>query len=306
MEKENINSNKDAYLAKWLAGDLSDNQLKELVSSVDFDAFSKIRKGIEVYEQLEAPFDGSFSKIQERIKAEPSKVKSLYKYWSIAAAASVILLFGLFFLLDSDTVSIETGFGEQKTIALLDGSEVILNSKSKVSYNKETWKENRIVSLEGEAYFKVEKGNTFTVKTTNGDVTVLGTQFNVISDETYFDVVCYEGKVAVKTDVSKHVLLPSQSVQKLNGLPATSNLIQHEKPTWTEGESTYRSVPVKYVISALEKQYNITFNTQLIDDSVVFTGGFPHNNLKVALQTVFETLDIKYSEKENRNINLSY
>ncbi|WP_299101443.1 FecR family protein [uncultured Winogradskyella sp.] len=304
MEKEN--TNKDVYLAKWLAGDLSDNQLKELVSSVDFDAFSKIRKGIEVYEQLEAPIDESFSKIQDRIKTEEPKVRPLKKYWSIAAAASVVLFFGLFFLLDNDNVSIETGFGEQKTIALLDGSEVIINSRSKVSYNKESWAEQRIVNLEGEAYFKVEKGNTFTVKTINGNVTVLGTQFNVISDGSYFDVVCYEGKVAVKIDVSEHVLLPSQTVQKLNGLPATSNFVQHIKPTWIEGESTFRSVPVKYVISALEKQYNITFNTIEIDDSVVFTGGFPHNNLKVALQTVFETLDIKYSEKENRNINLRY
>ena len=50
----------------------------------------------------------------------------------------------------------------------------------------------------------------------------------------------------------------------------------------------------------------IEFNDKHIDDSTIFSGSFPHNNLNIALKTVFETLNIKYSEKEKRNIKLRY
>jgi len=63
---------------------------------------------------------------------------------------------------------------------------VVLNSKSTISFNKTDWKNNRQLTLDGEAYFKVEKGSTFTVNTNNGSVTVLGTQFNVNSTRRFF------------------------------------------------------------------------------------------------------------------------
>jgi transmembrane sensor len=306
MESQKSNIDKDTFLAQWLEGERSDMELKNLVSDDDFNAYKKLKKGIEVAEQLDAPINLSYDKIQKRISTKQPKVRSLYKTWTIGIAASLILLFGLFSLFGNDNVIIETGFGENKTIALLDGSEVILNSKSKITYNKSDWTTNRELTLEGEAYFKVQKGNTFTVKTANGSVSVLGTQFNVNSTSDFFDVVCYEGKVSVKTNASEHLLLPTNSVRKINGFPSENSVTQLIQPTWITGESTFKSVPIKYVISALEEQYNITFNTEYIDGSVLFSGSFPHNNLNVALKTVFETMDIKFSEKEKRNIKLRY
>ena len=64
-------------------------------------------------------------------------------------------------------------------------------------------------------------------------------------------------------------------------------------------------MPIKYVISALEEHYNIKFNKNNIDDSIVFTGSFAHGNLDIALKTVFNALDITYIEKEKDKIELS-
>ncbi|WP_340154804.1 FecR family protein [uncultured Winogradskyella sp.] len=310
MKNQNSNIDKDVFLAQWLDGQLSDIELKNLVSEADFKVYKKLKKGIEVSEKLEAPIDQSFVEIQKRITQKQQekqlKVRPLYRNWIVGVAASIVLLFGLFSLFGNDNVIIETGFGENKTIALLDGSEVILNSKSKITYDKDDWENNRVLTLDGEAYFKVEKGNTFTVKTANGFVTVLGTQFNVNSTNDFFDVVCYEGKVSVNTTTSEHVLLTTNSLRKINGDPAELSKTQLIKPTWVSGESTFKSVPIKYVISALEDQYNLSFNSESIDDSIIFTGSFPHNNIDVALKTVFETMNIKYSEKEERNIKLGY
>lgn len=306
MKTFNTNNDSDTFLAKWLEGELTDKELKNLVSEADYTAYLKLRKGFDITDKLDAPIDTSFTKIQERITNKKEKVRPLYKNWSMGIAASIVALFGLFMFLDNDEISIETGFGENKTIVLLDGSEVILNSKSKITYNEDSWEDQRTLSLNGEAYFKVAKGKTFTVSTDNGSVAVLGTQFNVISKDDFFDVVCYEGKVGVKTIESDHVLLPNDAVRKVNGYPSVASKIQEAKPTWLEGESTFKSVPLRYVIKALEDQYQIIFDVSEINESDIFTGSFPHNNLNTALKTVFKTLNINYNEKENRNIKLRY
>jgi len=306
MEKQNSNIENDTFLAKWLEGEISDAELGNLVSEADFKTYQKLKKAFNVSEKLDAPMDESFAKIQQHISIKNGKVRPLYRNWSIGIAASIALLFGLFSIFGNDNVIIESGFGTNRTIVLLDGSEVILNSKSKLSYNKDNWQENRTINLEGEAYFKVEKGNTFTVNTSNGSVTVLGTQFNVKSTADFFNVVCYEGKVRVETNTSEHILLPTNIIRKINGDPSEFSTTQLLQPTWIDGESTFKSVPIKYVITALEDQYNIKIDSESIDDTMIFSGSFPNNNLNIALITVFEALHIKYNEKEKRNIKLRY
>nr|WP_321236883.1 FecR family protein [uncultured Psychroserpens sp.] len=306
MKEQHLNNENDIFLAQWLAGDLSDNELKILVSKADFQSFLKIRKGIETYEALEASTEASFAKIQEKISNKPSKVRKLYtNTWLIGVAASIVLFFGLFSIIGDEMVIIETNFGEQKTIALLDGSEVMLNSKSTLTYNEDEWKENRSLSLDGEAYFKVKKGSTFTVTTQNGDVKVLGTQFNVNSVSDLFEVVCYEGKVSVHTKAEDYILLPSNSVRRINGHAIEKWETSAINPTWIEGESSFKSVPLPYVISALESQYDIAIDATHVDQTLIYTGSFTHNDLDTALKTVFKSLQIGYTEKEKRNIYLS-
>ena len=181
MKNEGLHNDSDTFLAKWLEGELTDIELKNLVSDADYKTYLKLRKSLNVKEQLDAPVTASFSKIQERITAQQQKTKPLYKNWMVGVAASILVFFGLFTFLNDSNVVIETGYGESRTIALLDGSEVVLNSKSKIEYDEDNWEDDRSLKLVGEAYFKVAKGKTFTVKTENGSVTVLGTQFNVNS-----------------------------------------------------------------------------------------------------------------------------
>ena len=302
-ETHNIN---DTFLAQWLEGELSDFELKTLVSEADFKSYLKIRKGLDVYSDLEGSTEASYSKIQNRIAHKKGKVRSLNSSnWFIGIAAAITLFFGLFSILGNDLVSIETNYGEQKSIVLLDGSEVILNSKSTITYNEDTWKENRTLQLNGEAYFKVQKGSTFKVITDNGDVQVLGTQFNVNSVSDLMEVVCFEGKVSVKSNNEEYILLPSNSVRRINGNAIEKWDNSNSNPSWINGESSFKSVPVKYVISALESQYSIEINSDEIDNNLIYTGSFTHENLNTALQTVFKSLQIKYYEKEKGNIYLS-
>lgn len=71
--------------------------------------------------------------------------------------------------------------GGENTVVLADGTTVHLNAGSKLIYPIRFGRKRRIVALEGEAYFEVAKDeeHPFIVRTHLGEITVLGTEFNV-------------------------------------------------------------------------------------------------------------------------------
>jgi hypothetical protein len=75
-------------------------------------------------------------------------------------------------------------------------------------------------------------------------------------------------------------------------------------PSWVNGESSFISVPLNYVILELEKQYNIDIDAHKIDDSTIFTGTFSNKDLKLALASVFITMNIQYVKDENGVLSL--
>jgi ferric-dicitrate binding protein FerR (iron transport regulator) len=301
----------NTYLAKWIAGEITDSELKELISDNDFKAYKKLKAGVEVFEYLEGSNVSTLSKIKETIAVQkqpikkPVKIRSLFTKTALAIAAAIALFFSISTFLDYRDVRFESDFGEMKTIALLDKSEVILNAKSSVYYNKKEWKKKRDVHLKGEAFFKVKKGSTFKVITDHGTVSVLGTQFNVNTQKDFFEVICYEGRVKVVHKNNEYMLTPNKSVRIVNGIKTEETLtLFTNTPNWILGESNFRSVPLKIVINALEKQFDIKINSNSIDNSLVFTGSFNHKNLDIALASVFKTMSISY-QIENKTIILS-
>lgn len=312
MKDKNLHIENEFFLADWIAGKITNNELINLVSEDDYLTYLRLKKGLDLYESLEAPLENSFKEIKAKIEKQScstilekkTKVKKLYINWAASIAASVVFFFAMYNYLGADSVLNKTDFGEIKTITLLDGSEVILNAKSELNYNKNDWDKNREVFLNGEAFFKVEKGSTFTVKTKNGDITVLGTQFNVKSNVDFFEVYCFSGKVQVTNEHKKYILKPNDGFRKISKTIFENLNSNLESPSWILGESNFKSVPIKYVISALENQYKINFNSSKIDNTIIFTGSFTHKNLDIALASVFKAININYI-KTNKKIVLT-
>ena len=299
MKNNNIHNDDTIFLAKWMVNEITDTDFKELVSDTDFLAYKKLKEGILLYEKLEEPIDGSFKEIQHKIDTRnKTKVRKLYTKWAISIAASIVLFFGINTFLGNDSVINSTKFGEQKTIALLDGSEVILSAKSEIKYNKKDWESNRELYLDGEAFFKVKKGSKFIVKTNNGDVSVLGTEFNVNSNNDLFEVICYTGKVKVTNNNKTHILTPSLGVRNIKN-NTISLKINENKPSWVIGERTYKSIPLKFVISDLEKQFKVKFDKTKINEDSLFTGSFNNKNKQLAFTTVFKAMNISFKESNN-------
>ncbi len=293
MNNNSTYKDNDVFLAKWLVDEITDIDFKKLVSSEEFVSYKKIKEGILLYEKFETTNSSTFKEIQQKIHRK-NKVRKLYSKWAISVAASVVLFFGVYSFLNQQSILNKTTFGEQKTIALLDGSEVVLSAKSEISYTKKDWQNNRELYLNGEAFFKVKKGSTFTVITKNGSVKVLGTEFNVNSKKDFFEVVCYTGKVKVSSKKETFLLKPTESIRKIKNKKTQIFTVTQPKPTWLNGVNTYKSTPLKYVLSDLEKQFNIKFDSSKINTDILFTGNFNHQSKKLAFATVFKAMLIDF------------
>ncbi|WP_459210427.1 FecR family protein [Aquimarina rhabdastrellae] len=298
--KENYSD--DTFLARWLSGKLSSQEEETFKNTSDFVAYKKIIAAMEHFERPEFDQKAVFNNIT-KATSKKIKVKRLIPYWTYAIASLFVIAIGINFFLSS-TTAVTTGFGEQVAVNLPDGSLVKLNAKSAIEFDEKSWENERKVTLNGEAFFEVTKGSSFSVVTDQGTVTVLGTKFNVKSEEKYFEVRCHEGKVKVSPSIEKEVLL-----ERGNGVRILDNNVEQlvvttDQPDWILGESSFDNVPLKYVIEALEKQYQINFEKENIDSDARYTGSFTHKNLTLALQTVFDPMEIKYTFKNKNKVVL--
>ena len=296
MKNEHID---DTFLSRWLNNDLIND---ELVSFQKTDVYKEYQKIIDATKNFNAPDfnkEAVFAKI--KLQTNKTKVKKLVPNWMYAAAASIAILISTVFYLTSSDEMFSTSFGEQLAVVLPDGSEVLLNSKSTLSYKKSDWFDGkRTLQLNGEGYFKVKKGSKFSVNSENGRVSVLGTQFNVKTNPSYFEVLCYEGKVQVKNNEETAILTQGLSFRKIGKNSSEKGTFINSKPNWINGESSFNNAPLQYVLDELEKQYQVKISSSNIDVNVLFTGTFTNKNLDLALQTICVPLSIQFKITDDK------
>jgi len=291
------------YLAKWLNNDLSEEELAVFKKSAEYASYEKLMK---VSGTLEAPdFDADKAltdfknnHLQKGVKV--IKMNPMRKLWRVAAAIAVILGASYFYVSTLDE-SVSTQYAERSEVRLPDNSEIILNADSRITYSEKNWDKERNISLQGEAFFKVAKGQKFTVATNDGLVTVLGTQFNVENRKGFFEVSCYEGLVSVIFNGIESKLPAGNSFVAINGNVLKTESPANTTPSWMSNESTFKSIPLNYVLDEFERQYNIEVKTQNVNLEQLFTGSFSNTNINLALQSISTPSQIKY-ELEGNNV----
>lgn len=290
------------FLAKWLNNEITEAELKNHVSEEEIRAYKKI---ISASNQLEAPaYNAEEALVKIKLKHSKSKVKKLHFvnfFYKVAAVLAIIA--ASYYFISNKNTTYATNFAEKTSFELPDNSNVHLNADSEITFKPKNWKNNRALNLKGEAYFSVFKGSTFTVNTVLGTVTVLGTKFNVVVREHYFEVNCYEG-IVTATFQNKTIKVPAGSSFKV--LNSTSNLVKitETNPSWIENNSSFKSMPYKYVIQEIERQYDITIVYEVEYATTLFTGNFTHTNLEMALQAISIPLNLKYSIISDKKVRL--
>jgi ferric-dicitrate binding protein FerR (iron transport regulator) len=231
---------------------------------------------------------------------QPSK-KNLRPLWTwgLAAAATLALFVWITNLTASEKSMAKAG--EKKEVVLPEESEVILNAESSITYRDKSFDQDRELYLEGEAFFKVQKGSTFTVHTDYGTVTVLGTNFNVIARDGRFEVSCFTGKVKVETSSKDQQIITageSATRNKSNTkLDRSTFDVIAATPEWMEGKFSYENQPLPDVIHELERQYDIKVRLEPGLEDLKYTGLFESGDLDTALYLITWPLHLKSSTK---------
>lgn len=296
-------------ILKWLNRGTSAEELARVKEAEDFKTLEKIAHYATQIETPKVDVKKALSdlKLKTQNTSKKAKVvqfnfKKIYKY----AAAVAVLLTTSYFLLFNNTSSFKTTFAQIKTFNLPDKSEVLLNANSEISYAKNDWKKNRNLTLSGEAYFKVQKGKKFTVTTTIGAVTVLGTQFNVKERENYFEVKTYEGLVSVLYNDTL-VKLPRGTIFKVvNGIIDTNNTFDVDEKSWLQKESNFKSTALGFVLAEIENQFDYKIETKNVDLDILYSGGFTHTDVNIALQSITIPLQLSYKINGNKITIFNY
>ncbi len=290
------------HLAKWLNNELSEAELSEFKNSDTYASHERIANATN---SLEGPdFDSEEALLAFKNKRELQNTKVIqlnpFKKFLRVAAAIAILLTGSYFFLNASNETVTTQYAENKEVILPDNSEVTLNADSELSFNKKDWATNRNLALEGEAFFKVAKGERFTVNTAGGTVAVLGTQFNVENRNGFFEVTCYEGLVSVTFNGNKTKLPAGSSFVAINGETISNEKPTTNVPSWMNAESSFKSIPLKYVLDEFERQHNIKVSTKDVDLNQLYTGSFSNTDSDLALQSISTPSQIKFKFEGNK------
>ena len=153
-------------------------------------------------------------------------------------------------------------YGKRSTITFSDGTKAWVNSGTRLVYPVEFKKEQREVFVVGEIYIEVaeDKARPFIVKTSDIEVKVLGTKFNVSayeSDKTK-NVVLVSGsvKVSAKSSNKDDVLLsPNQMYSVTNGVAGVKNVDVNKYIMWIDGLYYFESAKLGDILNRLSRYY---------------------------------------------------
>lgn len=189
-------------------------------------------------------------------------------WWpTLAVAASLLLAVGLLFrhqLFPENVPAVRyaTVLGEQRTVALEDGSSVVLDTASELLVQFGS-RERRLTLQQGRADFQVQSDSArpFVVRTSNGTVTATGTQFQVWVEQGISTVTLLKGKVRVaNTDrgtTQSATLAPGERITiEANGLSQRRRIPETELASargWTEGNLIVKEWPLQTVVTEMNR-----------------------------------------------------
>lgn len=259
----------------------------------------------------------------------------------VLAVCATLLLSGLGTGFNSNSIkptqiaSYETAIGEQKTVLLPDGSEIVLNTNSQLSlaYTPSA----RVLHLaRGEILVRVAKEERpLSVLAIDQIVQAKGTEFTVeITEDHYVEVMVTEGKVVVgihsdsaPSPSGTDATTPSfaeppvlaqlagntltAGEEMLLGYPSAAKKIVSSddievKLSWKDGRLIFRSEPLEKALREVERYTAVEF--VLLDEglkSVVITGRFRTGDVETLLELLRINLNINHEFDEESRILLS-
>ncbi len=302
----NKHYDRNNLISKWLNGTLSQEEVKQLEASGELDDLKHVLDDIATWKLPDFDVRKGLNDLERRktiSKKSETKVVSFHSFLRYAAVVTLLIAtyFGWDTFLRSDEIRIATTVGETIRHEFPDGSIAELDAVSEIIYNADEWGNKRDIALKGQAFFKVNKGKQFTVNTPLGSIQVLGTQFNVLADDSTLTVKCFEGKVSVKTETQNTELSQGMGVSK--GSDRMNRfVVAGSEPDWMDGFTVYDKALLSRVVEDLKRYYDVKIKLPEKYSKLKFSGKVPHNDLKLALKTIFVPMEIHYTLNRDNEV----
>ena len=305
-------------IEKYFDGNITDAEIKKLSDWIKNDRhlqnwweeeFSKSDAGINPVLR-----DKLFARIKEQTqgkeetqgKENPRTIRMNPWKWAAAIVLPICIAFFTYYLVDSSqTVGapfiVKADKGDKATIELPDGTNVVLNSASQLSYLNNFGENGRRVQLNGEAYFKVahDEKCAFIVQVGDLEVKVLGTSFNVSAYEDAKDVtvVLLEGKVGVYAQKISHIMKPGDKIEynKATHKITATQVHPTDYIEWTKGNMYFEKESLENIMKTLSRIYDveIRFDSNKLPNEY-FTGNIPGGGIQNALNILMLTSPFFY------------
>tara|TARA_B100000809_G_C15088152_1_gene512200 strand:+ start:590 stop:1501 length:912 start_codon:yes stop_codon:yes gene_type:complete len=295
--------NKEDQITKWLNDELTPAERVLFEQGEKFTLYQMIVNGGKEFKASNFSKPETFSEFKLAYEANNKTTRQLDWFKPMLRVASILVItLGVYFTFFNDSFTQVQTLASQKTmVELPDLSQVTLNADSEIKFSKKDWNDNRSLNLNGEAYFKVAKGKTFDIITSQGVVTVVGTAFNVKQRDSYFEVQCFEGIVSVTAGSHTKKLLAGDSFRLLNSA-FTQDKTTISKPEWISNRSMFKALPYKTVLAEIERQYDIKIIVEDIETNRLFTGGFMHDNIENALLSITHPMELGYKINTSNDV----
>lgn len=266
-----------------------------------------------------------FLQIQSHQKKHPvtpgfSLARILHIYQKVAAFLLIpIIGLGILYGLNQYTQSSDkytetiAPRGQKSQIVLSDGTKVWLNSDTKIRYPGNFSKNQRDVYLEGEAFFEVTKSGhqPFIVHTSDLDIKVLGTKFNVkaYSDEDQVETSLFEGKINLlyqtpgATNQIEKEVAPGQSFayNKTNHQLGNHRFPQEEIDGWKKNQLIFKDDTFSNLVRKVERWYDVevVYDQRLFNDRRLTVELYEGERLERLMEVIGLALSVDYRyEKE--------
>ena len=313
---------KNEFWNHWLKSHPNKRQIVEQAKQVLLNI--QFKEDIPTQEQIQNALAKNLAEINamENVSGEEMKIIPISRFTHLRKIAAIfigVMLIGaavFYYNWRNATTTIATNYGELKTLILPDGTEITLNAKSSVTWLKH-WRSNepRKVQLTGEAFFKVthlnkdenniKSSERFIVSTSDLNVEVLGTTFDVKNRRGKTDVILKTGKVKVAFRNVKYgdiIMRPgdmvayeakTKQVKKINTDPVVQT-------SWIDKKFILHDATVKNIIEYLEDNYG--YKVVLKDTAISnkkMEGTLLLDNLPDVLFVLSTSLDIKIYKEDS-------
>ena len=285
MKEEKVNS----IIYSHLHGKCSDDEQSQLNSwlsesednQTHFNQIAEIDRElkhvpIQLNPDTDSEWNAFLQNLSEQTSENPHSAKivqmsSMRRFLRVAAMLVLTVGLGWFVKnqLAEETFAVaqvyEVPKGNMETITLSDGSMVYLNSDSKLSVYESFNAENRLLNLEGEAYFEVAKNKKlpFVIQTGNVTTEVTGTAFNLKSygSDGQIQLTVTEGSVDFKTDrqLVSVVANVAATYTKSDNEISKADFDSEKALAWRSGRLVIENMTMTESLAALERRFDIEF-----------------------------------------------